>query len=395
MNTRNTMNTYATTLAAALVFVGCGEQFHRPDSRCSCEADVGSHPRAEALQRLLDRYARRGLVGLALFVDSDTEGRWLGAAGAASIEDDVGMSTCHVHHGASLAKTYLATVTLLLAERGELDLDAPIRNHLPSRIARHLPNGERATIRQLMNHSSGIPEYNDAGPYLVDTFNDPQASMSTEKRISYVYNEDALFEPGTDFAYSDTNYMLLSLIVDQVTGDHAAQIAEDILEPLALSKTYYHGVEGYPEPPCVTNNYFEKKGDGRLENISDVQLQATEDVRGADGIIASPEDFATFFSALLEGRLLSQASLDEMQQFRRTSEPDVRYGLGLARLEADNEVWLGHSGSTIGAGALVYRNTTLGVTVATFTNLGLSFPSPLAKEFYPHFWDDLRAALRE
>ncbi len=379
----------------SVTLIGCSEDLDFPDSTCPCDPSANTHPQGQRFQALLDRYVRRGLVGLALFVESDSDGRWVGAAGVASIEDDIAMNACHVHHGASLAKTYLAAATLKLVERGELELDAPIDEHLPDHIAAQIPNGHTATIRHLTNHTSGIPEYNELGPFLVDTFNDPQRPMSTEERISYVYDEEPLFAPGTDFAYSDTNYMLLSLILDDAHGDHAALIRQEIFEPLALSKTYYHGVDGYPEPPCVTNSYFEKKGDGRVENISDVQLQATADVRGADGILASPEDFGAFFDALLQGELLTPDSLEQMREFEKTSEPDVQYGLGLSRLQADGERWLGHSGSTIGAGAFVYRNSTRGLTVAAFTNVGLSFPSPLGEEFYPRFWDDLRGLLSE
>ncbi len=380
---------------SAVLLAACGERVSRPDSRCPCTLDFSDHPRAAEYQELVDRYVHRGLPGLVLLVDSDSDGLWIGASGVASIEDRIEMNGCHVHHGASVAKSYLATVTLLLAEQGQIDLDAPIQDYLPRRIYTNIPNGRSATVRQLMNHTSGIPEYNDQAAYLVDQFNDPLDDVSTEERLAYVYGEDPLAAPGTKVAYADTNFMLLALIVDGITGDHAAELRNALLEPLGLSHTYYHGVDGYPEPECLTNNYFDKKGNRRLENISDVQIYATEQVVGADGIIASPEDFARFFTALIEGEILQSESLDQMEEFEPTGVERVEYGLGLSRFHTDSGVWLGHTGSTVGSGCFVFRNQERGTTIAGFTNLGLSFPSPLGHEFIPGFWDALHAILAE
>jgi D-alanyl-D-alanine carboxypeptidase len=382
-------------LAAWLLLVACEESIDRPDSTCACELDFSAHPRAPTYQKLLDRYVGKGLPGLVLLVDSEDDGLWIGAGGEAAIEDSVAMTACHVHHGASLAKTYLATLTLLLAERGDLDLDAPIREFLPSRISDRLPNGKRTSIRQLMNHTSGIPEYNDQPDYLLGQFNDPLQDLSTGDRIGFVFGLSPLAEPGAQSAYADTNYLLLSLVVDSVTGDHAAELARSLFEPLELDETYYHGIDGYPEPRCATNSYLDAKGNGRIENVSDIQIHATEQVKGADGIIASARDFADFYRALLGGQILKPESLELMQDFQPTDEEDLTYGLGLAHLETNTGTWLGHTGSTVGAGAFVFSSAERGVTVAAFTNVGIDFPSPLADRFYPELWNDVQSTLDE
>ena len=123
----------------------------------SWDPALNTHPDGPAFQALLDRYVSEGLPGVVLMVRTPG-GVWNGAAGYASIETGALMQPTHRHHAASVTKMYLATVVLLLSEDGVLDLDDRIAQHLPKSIDGPIPNGGEATVRQLLGHTSGIPE---------------------------------------------------------------------------------------------------------------------------------------------------------------------------------------------------------------------------------------------
>lgn len=327
---------------------------------------LNDHPSGSAFQDLLDRYVRRGLPGVVLLVRTP-RGLWNGAAGYARVERSDSMLPTHRHHAASVTKMYTATAVMLLAEDGRIDLDAPIRDYLPPAVYRPIPNGSDATVRQLLGHRSGIPDFSGDLAYDLDSLNDPMGWHGPGDLLPYLHGQAPIAAPGTAYFYSNANYVLLALIVDQVVdGSHADVISDRLLAPLGLSGTYYKNEPGYPSPPGLVNSYQDLAGDGRLVNVSDLAVHGAEVFAGNAGLIATSADFAAFIEALVGGRLVAPETLAEMQKWG----PDSRYGLGLSCLETPWGVGVGHDGADVGVRSEVRFFPELDATFVLLANGG-------------------------
>jgi D-alanyl-D-alanine carboxypeptidase len=342
---------------------------------------LNTHPDGPAFQGLLDRYVREGLPGVVLFVRTP-QGQWNGAAGYAKIETAAPMLPTHRHFAASITKMYTAAGVLLLVEDGLINLDAGISQYLPATIYLRIPNGAGATVRQLLGHTSGIPDFGVLA-YDLDTLNDPMGSFPPERLLSYIQDESPIFPPGTGYFYSNVNYLLLALIMDHVTGaSHANVISERIIRPLGLGASYYKNEPGYPKPPGLVNSYQDLAGDGRLVNVSDVTTHFNGMFIGHTGLIASSSDFAAFIEALLDGRVVNQASLAEMQ---KRTECEC-YGLGLHFALTEYGLAVGHDGGDFGIRSEVRHFPDLDATLVLLVNGG---DSGTTGRLFDRLWDEV------
>jgi D-alanyl-D-alanine carboxypeptidase len=281
---------------------------------------------------------------------------------------------------------YTAAAVLLLAEDGLMEMDAPISTYLPESVYGPVPNGERATVRQLLSHTSGIPDFSGDLAYDLDFLNDPFGSYSTDRLLSYLHGQSPVFAPGAGYFYSNANYLLLALIMDHVTGgSHAEVIRRRILEPLHLEATYYKSQPGYPRPPGLVNSYQDVAGDGRLMNVSDLAVYSLQIFSGNAGLIATSADFATFIEALLDGSIVGPASLSAMRSWGERS----RYGLGLNFIETPYGLGIGHSGGDSGALAQVRRFPERGATLVLLANGG---DSGVTDRLFRRLWEEVTDA---
>src|ERR687885_600068 len=358
-----------------LSLAGCKESITEPVT--SCTLNVGnspSNPKAAAYQAILDRYVKKGFPGLILYVKTPRDGTWTGAAGKASLETSEPMRPCHLMYSHSMAKTYTAVSIMKLVEDGKLRLDAPIKDYLPSDICNHIANANQANIRQLLNHTSGIRSYTDEPTFVFNTFNTGVEGNTYQKYLEYVYDKPALFPPNRDYTYSNTNYLLLALIIDRVTGaSHADFFTDRIFKPLGLANTYYKNEPGYPTPAGYTNTYFDQFGDGKLTNITDMQTRLVASSIGDDGILASASDYARFMEAIFKGNLVSRASLEVMTTWVKMKNPisdEWYYGLGLLYMKSPYGA-IGHPGDSVGASSWMCYLPQSDVTIVMGTNRGM------------------------
>ncbi len=386
---RRRVRCLAAVLAAAVAAASCTLDVSVPVEQPpeTWDPALNTHPDGQMFQELLNRYVRAGLPGVVLFVRTP-EGQWNGAAGYAKIETSDPMLPAHRHFAASVTKMYTATAVLLLAEDGLIDLDARISQYLPRAVYRCVANGAKATVRQLLGHTSGIPNFSDVLAYDLDTFNDPMGSYPPERLLSYIEGQSAIFSPGTGYFYSNTNYLLLAMLMDSVTGrGHASVISERILQPLGLGATYYKNEPGYPKPPGLVNSYQDIAGDGRLMNVSDLTEHFNGMFFGHTGLIATSADFAEFIEALFDGRLISETSLAEMQE--RTECPC--YGLGLSFSQTPYGPAIGHAGGDFGIRCQVRRFPDVQSTLVLLINGG---DSGVTERLFNRLWEDaMRTAL--
>ncbi|UOQ69738.1 serine hydrolase domain-containing protein [Hymenobacter volaticus] len=339
--------------------------FSGPAATCTAEASINpSFSKAAGLRQVLQRYAAAGLPGCVVAVYSPTEGYWADAAGFAQIETRTPMQVCHLQYGQSVAKTYAAAALLLLHEEGKVQLDAPITEYLPGTLSRKLPDADKITVRMLLNHTSGLPDYASNANYLAYLLQHPQHRFSSADYLDYLAGTKLEFKPGSKFNYSNTNYLLVALILDAIHGNHAQLIQERILAPLGLQRTFYHNSAQYLQQPDVVNSYFERYGNGRVENVSRMQQINVETLYGDDGIVAAPLDYVNFLRALMEDRLLKPASRQLMMNWvndPKTGQP--KYGMGLYHIEHQGHVAYGHGGAGLGPAA---PSTTCLISSCTF-----------------------------
>jgi D-alanyl-D-alanine carboxypeptidase len=343
---------------------------------------MNTHPDGPVFQELLDRFVHKGLPGVVLFVRTP-QGQWNGAAGYAKIETAAPMLPTHRHFAASVTKMYTATAVMLLAEDGLIELDAKISRYLPASVYGQVANGAEATVRQLLGHTSGIPDFSGALAYDLDTFNDPMGSYPPERLLSYVDGQSSIFGPGTGYSYSNTNYLLLAMLMDRLTGEnHANVISERILQPLGLNATYYKNEPGYPRPPGLVNSYQDLAGDGRLMNVSDMTIHFTGMFFGHTGLIASSADFAAFIEALLNGQIVGLETLAEMQE--RTE--CTCYGLGLHFIETPYGAGVGHAGGDFGIRSEVRHFPDPEATLVLLVNGG---ETGVTGRLFDSLWDEV------
>ncbi|MEU4689762.1 serine hydrolase domain-containing protein [Actinoplanes sp. NPDC023714] len=250
------------------------------------------------------------------------------------------------HRIESTTKTFVATVVLQLAGEGRLGLDDPVRRWLPGLVT----GGEAVTVRQLLGHTSGLPDYADDLPLSRATSKQQFDSerfrpIPAEQLIAMAMRHPPVFAPGQGWAYSNTNYVLAGMIIERVTGAPWEQAVHDrIVEPLGLTGTVLPGTSAHlPSPRLAAYQ--------RLRPGSEPVDVSTRVAGHADAsIISTPEDVNRFLRALLSGRLLKPAQLREMQA-TRPAEPfaavwdEPGYGLGLMkrRLPCGGWAWF-HGG---------------------------------------------------
>jgi D-alanyl-D-alanine carboxypeptidase len=251
---------------------------------------------------------------------------------------------------ASITKTFTAATILRLHEKGELDLDANLaeagvsKEHLALLEADNY-NVDAITVRLLLQHTSGINDYVESSPKYVETvFADPQHKWTRTEQLKFAMdNGDPLSEPGAQYSYSDTGYILLGEIIEARTKQSYAAAMRSLLrfDSLGLQSTYLETVES---PPATAGprivQYF---GDVSVNEIS-----ATVDLFGGGGLVSSTQDLNIFFGALLGGKVFDKP--ETLNTMLETSDPE--YGLGIDRSSiADTECF--RHGGLWGVGTVV------------------------------------------
>jgi D-alanyl-D-alanine carboxypeptidase len=282
------------------------------------------------------------VIGAAVGISSP-KGDWFGASGIANLRTGVSVQADDRFQVGSITKPFVSTIVLQLFQEGKLTLEDAINQWLSPDLIRQIPNGEQITIRQLLGHTSGLPDY---VPSLLSVGVNLFREWQPQELIELLVGAEALFAPGADWEYSNTNYVLLGLIVETITRSTIAQqIRDRILDPLALKDTFFAGAE--PIPGNTVSGYWDVNEDGKLDDVSNLSLSWA----GAAGaLVSNTHDLNRFAKALFGGELLKPATLEQMLDFRTDigSNSFSGYGLGIARLRTSEGTFYGHTGLTLG-----------------------------------------------
>ena len=370
--------TYHIFLAAILIFWGCKNmELSSETNSCIGNETVNiSYSKATEIQQKLDEIVREGIPGVAIAIHTN-EGYWSGASGFAKIETKEPMQMCHLQYGQSVAKTYMATAMLLLRDEGKIDLDEKITKYLPQNVSSKIKDAEKITVRMLLNHTSGVPEYNDNPQYVSYLLQHPLHEFSSMDYLEYVNGKPLLFTPGSKYKYSNTNYLLAALLADAVSENHADYIKNKILIPLELNNTCYHNGSCFNKPELV-NSYWDRYSNRQIENCSQMQRVNVASLIGDDGVIATPIDYIRFLKSLFGGEIISSSAMTEMLTFveKNPNEPEG-YGLGLHKEFYKGYTDYGHTGGGIGASCLLSYYPEKDVFIFLGINIGTSIYSPV------------------
>lgn len=372
------MKQFILILITLLFFTTCKkDSWEIASPSCNLEPINNSHSKASALQQIMDKYTKAGLPGVAIGIYS-SEGFWAGASGYSKIEDKTPMLPCNLQYSQSVSKTYLSVVILKLFEAGRINLDEKITAYLPANITSKVTGANQMTVRMLLNHTSGVAEYNDVPAYVSYLLQHPLHVFTTMDYLNYIDGKPTKFTPGSKYSYTNTNYELLALIGDQITGDHAKFIRDSIFKPLGLVNSFYHDNANYLDKPGLVNSYWDRYSNGKIENCSQMQQINVASMIGDDGMIASPLDYVKFLKALFNGQLLSPSSMTQMLTFvRNDPSKSYGYGLGIATDIYNQQTKYGHTGGGIGSGCELGYFPDKGIYFFIAINIGTSINSPI------------------
>jgi D-alanyl-D-alanine carboxypeptidase len=246
---------------------------------------------------------------------------------------------------ASATKMFTATVVLQLVGEGKIGLDEPIETYLPGLVRGEGIDGHDITVRQLLQHTSGLPEY-----FTVDYMEIQHRYVEPRELLDRALAEPATFEPGTSWQYSNTNYIVAGLIVQRVTGRPVGEeITNRIIKRVGLKNTYWPGIGEQTIRGKHAHGYYTPSEPGQ-ERVDFTEMDPSWGW-AAGQMIGSPGDINKFLSALVGGKLLKPAQLREMQETVAAPgfPPNWQYGLGLVRIELScGEVAWGHGGDIDG-----------------------------------------------
>ena len=248
----------------------------------------------------------------------------------------------------SNTKTFMSTLALQLVDRHQLVLDAPVARYLPGVV----PNGRHITVRMLLNHTSGLFNYTADPDMFATVYSDPQHVWTEAELLAVAFKHEPDFAPGTSWSYSNTNYILVGMILQKQTGRSLPDLVQQrIARPLGLNHTYFADPRAHHTGPGYAHGYSVSFA-GSEPAYTDTSSWPIGGWGGAAGaIVSTPRDLSRFFSAVLSAKLFSHKQLNQMKTtIDLPADYPIAggYGLGLFKIDSPcGTVW-GHGGDTLG-----------------------------------------------
>jgi D-alanyl-D-alanine carboxypeptidase len=325
-------------------------------------------------QSLLNEITSSGVVGIMMSIYHPQTGMWIGSSGKADLHNNVDMKPCNISRVGSTVKMYTATTVLKLMEEGKLSLDDKISDYLHGDMIDKIENADKATIRQLLQHSSGIYNYIQNLQFQTASLNNLIKEWTADELLKYAFNQKAYFQPDEDLKYSNTNYILLGLLIEEIEGKPFYKVFEEkIFIPLNLANTKFAAED--PVPYGIIRGYIDIYSN--LQVIESTYYSGWDYYTADGGLISNPYDMNIFFQALMNKQIINQASLNEMLTWKipKESDPDfynIQHGLGIFRIETSRGIAYMHSGDAIGyyANMLYFPEDSSTVVYAANSNYG-------------------------
>lgn len=348
------------------------------------KTNSGHHGAASELRALLDEAVAEGIPGISAAIATRDGVVWRGVAGKADLQTGAPVLPDMLFGIGSITKTFIAVVILQLVEEGQLDLNATAESLLGAAVE-GIPNADVATIAHLLNHTGGIPSWEDDPAWIRDGRGDRldvDRIWDKTATLPYIKGHAPLANPGEKFSYANTNFTLLGMIIEKVTGEDVVdEIQRRILTPIGLKNIYLEGFEPVPEgqmphryhwaTPVFRQNAgvnaaFPEVRPGLIDvSRSNLSVEWTD-----GGMVASAEDLALFAVALRDRRLLTSQSMDFMTEWFPVEE-GVQVGHNLYLVEyPDDLTIIGHNGDVLGFTGSMYWIEGVDAAVSVLCNVG-------------------------
>lgn len=328
----------------------------------TADASAGRDGHAATLSAL-ESVVRDGAPGGIVLAELGND-TWAGRAGTADLTTGRKPRADDRFRIGSITKTFVATVMLQLEEEGRLSLDDTVDHWLPGLVRGNGHDGSKIKIRQLLNHTSGIYSYTDDGDFKrkefgTDFLKHRYDTWTPRQIVQLAMKHKPVFAPtddGDKWSYSDTNYVIASMVIQKATGhSYAHEIEQRILRPLHLDSTTVPGTRARvagPSGRAYSKLIGELAGPGAPNSATYDVTELNPSFAGAAGeMISNNHDLNRFYRALFSGRLLKAPQLKEMMTTVSVKDlPNFSYGLGLMKmtLSCGTEIW-GHNGGIQGS----------------------------------------------
>jgi D-alanyl-D-alanine carboxypeptidase len=379
----------AITAAGSLMVVGAATAFASDGpagqaAQVASNAPTASVPSERSVQQSLDQLVKAGLPGAVALVRNGDH-LTTAAAGYADLVTHERMTTRdHVRIGSN-TKVFTATMMLQLVGEHRLRLDDTVEHVLPGTIR----NGSDITVRQLLNHTSGLFDYENDPRFAAPYETDPAYYWAPRALVALADSHARLFSPGTKWSYSNTNYMLLGLMIEKLTHhSYTHELERRIIEPLKLHNTQFPVRSTAIESPYAHGYELNQPG-GPL----DITHYSPSTAWAAGALTSTVSDLARFDKALLMGKLLSPARLAEMKQtvpMNDAQDPSKRYGLGLTEENLCGTTMWGHTGTLLGFQTNAFTSSDGKIQILLATNSdSLSWNTDQVKSWLSVFRDRL------
>jgi len=356
-----------------LFVVSCEKNEVLPASNYDCTTPFQdtseAHPKANQYQSILETHRKNGLVGAVLLV-KDKHGLWMGSDGKADIASNVEVKPCNQFLIASISKVFTAAAIYRYIDKGILSLDDPINKWIDESITNNIGNANEAQIKHLLAHTSGIINYFFQLPLLLDRFNKTDNNWTKEDILTALYGKGAIDPVGETYSYSNTNYLLLSMILESASGLSFEQVCQqEVFTPLNLSGAYYSETQRLPD--SVVKGYVDLYNNGQYVESESLYIDDLG-VGGDGGIIATVHDVAVLFEQLMKGNLISANSLSEMTNWfpedEEETEPEMEEGFGIGKYNSEYGYAVTHNGLAYGFYSVAYYFPESDMTYVFFSN---------------------------
>jgi D-alanyl-D-alanine carboxypeptidase len=288
------------------------------------------------LSSIARELVKDGSPGAIVYVRTPTATR-TGVAGYADRSAHISMRASDRYRIASVTKAFVSVLILQLEAAGKLDIDDPVEKYLP----RVVPNGGAITLRELMNHTSGLFNYTDDDAFVNDPVTNYSRAWTPAQLLAVAFAHPPNFSPGKDWSYSNTNYIVLGLVVEAVTGVPLGQVLQEkIFTPLKLSSTSFPST--IELAPDFVHGYVKVQGTPLID-ITPALNPSWGWAAGA--IVSTAKDVTTFYRALFTRKLLPATQLTEMETSSSTSRG---YGLGVFSAYSSCGLAFAHPGDALG-----------------------------------------------
>lgn len=355
----------ALCLAAITLLAGCTggpSTSPTPTSSRDAENEALADDIAEVLQQTIDESGVPGIAVSSIGPDGTVEVR----AGVAAVGDDPADDfSGDTFAYRSITKSFIVTMILQLADAGALTLDDPIEQYVPG-----VPRGTEITLRQLAGMRSGLPNYSASEAFQTAFAAEPTREWTDAELLATVASLPLDFEPGAQYEYSNTNTILLGLVVEAIDGrPWADSVRERIAGPLDLSSIAYPTTSAMADPAAIGYQLGEPDGEQApaAEALPAIPFSGFS---AAGGLTGTVSDLARWAEALGGGVLLNGPTQAERTATPSDPADDVNsplyeaYGLGMGELEG----WWGHTGNGLGFQALAMHDAETGRSIAIVLN---------------------------